>query len=120
MLDNSNIQSSDADIRYLTVSEIVKALNTSLEKNFPNIQFEAEISQVSRPASGHVYFTLKDDKSQIGAVIWRGMAEGLKFKLEPGLKVYCHGRPNIFQTQGKLQIVITKITPAGEGRFLCA
>jgi len=115
MLDNPSTSQIEADIRYLTVSEVVKALNTSLERNFPNLQFEAEISQVSRPASGHVYFNLKDDKSQIAAVMWRGMAETLQFKLEPGLKVYCQGRPNIFQAQGRLQVVVNKISPAGEG-----
>ncbi len=103
------------DPKYLSVSELVKSLNLTLEKSYPEIAFEGEISQVTRAASGHVYLTLKDENSQIAAVIWRGVAGALNFALEQGLSLMCHGRPNIYQGSGRLQVVLHRIMPSGEG-----
>jgi exodeoxyribonuclease VII large subunit len=108
--------------RYLTVSEVHRLLNEALEVTVPALAFEAEISTVSRPASGHVYLKLKDEQSQISGVMWRGSAQTLSFDLVQGLKVLCFGRPVIYAARGELQVTITKMVPAGEGalqkRFL--
>ncbi|MCO6432381.1 MAG: exodeoxyribonuclease VII large subunit [Deltaproteobacteria bacterium] len=104
-----------ATTKYLSVSELSKSLNLTLERSFPEVFFQGEISQIARPASGHLYFTLKDDKSQLAAVMWKGMLTSLKFRPEAGMQVQCHGRPNIFHVNGKLQIVVHFMALAGEG-----
>lgn len=103
------------DLKYLSISELVRALNVTLERSYPEIAFEGEVSQVTRAASGHVYLTLKDANSQIAAVVWRGVADGLDFALEQGLSLMCHGRPNVYQGSGRLQIVLHKLIPSGKG-----
>ncbi|MCB0339907.1 MAG: exodeoxyribonuclease VII large subunit, partial [Bdellovibrionales bacterium] len=100
---------------YLTVSTLNRLFNTALEREFPSVDFEAEISQISRPASGHLYLTLKDEQSQLAGVLWRGTAAKIGFELEPGMAVLCHGRPNVYQGTGRLQVVISRIVLAGEG-----
>lgn len=100
---------------YLTVSQLNQLLNEALEESFPKVQFQAEISQVTAASSGHVYLKLKDEKSQIDGVIWRGVAERIGFKLAIGMAVLCEGRPNVYQAAGRLQMVLSKVSPAGEG-----
>lgn len=97
------------------MTELVQRFNATLERAFPQVIFEAEISQVKRAASGHFYLALKDEKSQVAAVIWQGTARSIQFELKPGLAVVCHGRPNIWNVSGALQVVISRIELAGEG-----
>lgn len=100
---------------YLTVSELSVLLNRALEQTFPEVYFEGEVSQVIRARSGHVYFTVKDATSQLSAVMWSGLFEALDFPLDQGLSVQCHGRPNIYKSSGRLQIIVHRIFPSGEG-----
>jgi len=115
-------RTSSDQTRYLSVSELVQNFNQTLESEYPQVCFEGEIFQLQRAASGHVYFSLKDEKSQVQAVMWRGMAAGLKFSPAPGMSVFCEGRPNVYHATGKLQVVINRMQQAGEGalqkRFL--
>ncbi len=109
--------SSEASVepRFLSVTQLNTMLNASLEEQFPGLLFQGEISTVSRPASGHLYITLKDDQSQLAAVIWRSTAQRIDFPLEVGVLVQCRGRPNVYHATGKLQIIVDRISPAGEG-----
>lgn len=110
------------DRNYLTISELVLSLNQALEESFPAIYFQGEISQISQPSSGHIYFTLKDDQSQIACAMWRSAVSSLKFTPEAGMAVLCQGRPNIYNKSGRFQIVVGAMWQAGAGllqqRFL--
>jgi exodeoxyribonuclease VII large subunit len=107
---------------YLTVSEVIQLLQSVLDQNVQQLTFVAEISELTRAASGHVYLTLKDEKSQISAVIWKGTVKSLSFVPASGMSVHCIAKPTIYAANGRLQVVIAHMTPAGEGllqkRFL--
>ena len=74
-----------------------------------------EISNYSRPQSGHSYFTLKDDQAQIRAVMWRSAAARLKFDLADGLDVVCHGHIDVYAPRGSYQLVVDELQPKGVG-----
>lgn len=99
----------------LTITQVAQLLNQSLERAFPEMLFEGEISQLIVATSGHMYFALKDENSQISAVMWRGSAATLGFKPEPGMTVACAARPNFYHKTGKLQMVVHRMTQAGAG-----
>ena len=98
-----------------SVSEVNFLLNSALEQTFPRIKFEGEISEITFAKSGHLYFTLKDEKAALSAVMWKGSALGLRFKPAVGTKVLCEGRPNVYAATGRLQIIVQVMQPAGEG-----
>lgn len=100
---------------YVTVSEISRAMNGVLEKNFREVLVQGEISEGVRAASGHFYFTLKDERSQLSCVMWKGMLGSLPFVPKVGAAVLCHGKPNIYNANGRLQLVIHYMALAGEG-----
>lgn len=107
---------------YFSISELAHLLNATLETSFPRIRFEGEISECTLAKSGHLYMRLKDDTSQLEAVMWRGNVQTLTFKPERGVQVLCEGRPNLYAGSGKLQMVLSSMSPSGEGvlqkRFL--
>ena len=76
----------------LTVTELTRQLQDILEATFDQLWVEGEISNLRRPASGHLYFTLKDKDGQIRAVLFRPVARGLKFDLEDGMHIVCRAR----------------------------
>lgn len=100
---------------YLSVSEVNRLFNSVLEGAVPEVRVEGELSEVTRAKSGHYYLTLKDAAAQLSLVMWAGSVRGLTFELKPGLAVQCHGRPNVYEKSGRLQVVATKILLAGEG-----
>ncbi len=106
------------NVTYWSVAETVKKLNLVLERGLPQIQVQGEIYQVSRASSGHLYFSLKDAQAQVQAVMWKGVADTLDFKVEPGISVLCHGKPNVYQGSGKLQLVVHRMLQAGEGLLM--
>lgn len=102
---------------YLSITELNNRLNTILITELPEVSFEGEISQCTRAASGHIYFTVKDDRSQMSAVMWRGMAQGLGFTPETGQQVQCQGKPNVYHASGRLQVVVHAMRQSGEGEL---
>lgn len=102
-------------ITYQSVSDLVLAFNRVLEAELPEVFFEGEISQLTRAQSGHLYFTLKDEQSQLSAVMWQGVVRTLDFTPEPGKLVLCHGRPNVYPKSGRLQVIVHRMLEAGEG-----
>jgi len=98
-----------------TVSELTSELKTLLEESFPFVWISGEISNLSRPVSGHFYFTLKDENSQIRAVMFRGQNKKLKFTLDDGLSIIGLGRINLYEPRGNYQIVFEYIEPKGIG-----
>ena len=75
--------------------QVTDQIKDLLETSFPNVWIEGEISNFSRPRSGHCYLTLKDDEAQLPAVIWRSTASRLRFDLHDGLEVVCLGQDDV-------------------------
>lgn len=113
--------SMELPLRYiLTVSELTQQIKEALELRFSDVWVEGEISNLRIPPSGHVYFTLKDDFSQIRAVLFRMRSRGLRFIPEDGLHVVCRGRVSLYEKRGEYQIIIEEIEPKGIGALQLA
>jgi exodeoxyribonuclease VII large subunit len=110
-----SVTSQSAGQQTLTVSQLTSQIKNSLESEFPNVWVAGEISNHSRPQSGHSYFTLKDDQAQIRAVMWRSAAARLKFDLADGLDVVCHGHIDVYAPRGSYQLVVDELQPKGVG-----
>lgn len=114
MFQSSPIEDTSAQ-RVLTVSELTGAIKELLEASFPSVWVAGEISNFSRPQSGHCYFTLKDDEAQIRAVLWRATANRSRFELHDGLEVICRGALDLYAPRGTYQLVVQDIQPKGLG-----
>lgn len=101
-----------------SVSQITSIIKDILESSFRSITIEGEISNYRPSSSGHVYFTLKDEKAQIKAVMFKGSTYSLTFKPKDGDKVRCFGNISLYEPQGNYQIIITKMEPVGTGNIL--
>lgn len=101
-----------------TVSQINALLKGVLEQAFPAITLEGEISNFRPNSTGHLYFTLKDKDSQIGAVMFRFRANSLTFVPKDGMLVRCKGAINVYEPRGTYSIVINSMELAGEGNIL--
>ncbi len=104
----------------LTVSELTSVIKSTLEGNFTDVWVEGEIYNFRVPSSGHIYFTLKDNTSQIKAVLFRSSGRMLKFVPKDGLQVLCRGRITVYEFRGEYQIVIEYMEPKGVGALLMA
>src|SRR5436190_12049557 len=102
----------------LTVSELSGALKRTIETAFGEVRVRGEISGFKRHASGHCYFTLKDENACIDAVIWRSGAVSLAFRPEDGAEVIARGKLTTYPGRSKYQIVIDRMELAGEGALL--
>jgi exodeoxyribonuclease VII large subunit len=101
--------------RPLSVFELTSQIKDLLEAGFPAVWVAGEVSNFARPQSGHCYLTLKDDRAQLRAVMWRGVAVRLRFDLHDGLEVICRGRLDVYAGRGSYQLVIEDIVPRGMG-----
>lgn len=99
----------------VSVSRLVALLREVVEDNFVQVLVEGEISNFSVPASGHFYFSLKDEQSQLRAVMFRPQNRLLRFRPENGLKVVCCGRVTLYPQRGELQLVVESLEPLGLG-----
>lgn len=99
----------------LTVSALTALIKEVVEGSFPLIWVSGEISNFSRPQSGHCYLTLKDEQAQIRAVIWRGAAATIRCDLHDGLEVICRGHLDLYAPRGSYQLVIEELQPKGIG-----
>lgn len=100
----------------MTVSELNENIKTFLEEAFGTFWVEGEVSNLRRPQSGHTYFTLKDDKSQVRAVYFRTYgARSVRFDLEDGLKVLCRARLSAYLPRGEYQLIVESVEPRGTG-----
>lgn len=104
----------------VTVSELTADIKAVLEGTFPSIWVSGEISDLSRPRSGHLYFTLKDDFAQIRGIIWRSTAARLKHELKEGDQVLCLGDLEVYGARGTYQLVIRQLQPQGLGALQLA
>ncbi|GFE48752.1 exodeoxyribonuclease 7 large subunit [Roseobacter cerasinus] len=101
-----------------TVTEISGAIKRVIEGEFGHVRIKGEVGRVSRPRSGHIYLDLKDDRSVISGVIWKGVSARLQTQPEEGMEVVATGRVTTFGGQSKYQIVIEDIKPAGMGALM--
>jgi exodeoxyribonuclease VII large subunit len=104
----------------LTVTELTRQVQGILEATFDQLWVEGEISNLRRPASGHLYFTLKDEESQIRAVLFRPVARVLKFDLEDGMHLVCRARMNVYKPRGEYQLILDYAEPRGVGALQLA
>ena len=101
-----------------SVSEISGIVKRMIEGEFSHVRIKGEIGRVSRPASGHLYLDLKDDRSVLASVIWKGTAAKLRTPPEEGMEVVATGRLTTFPGQSRYQMVIEHIAPAGVGALM--
>jgi exodeoxyribonuclease VII large subunit len=105
---------------YLTVSQLNQLVRVTLETRLSAIWVLGEISNFRIPPSGHCYFTLKDDKSQISAVMFRRQGQNLAFVPENGIQVLCFARVSLYTARGDLQIYVESLEPRGQGSLYLA
>jgi len=100
-----------------TPSELNQEVKLHLEAGFPRVLLEAEISNLSRPASGHLYFSLKDETAQIRCAMFRSAAQRATVALENGKKVVARGRISLYEARGDYQFIVDGVRDAGEGEL---
>ncbi len=100
-----------------TVSKLTFLIRKLLEENevLQDVWVQGEISNLSRPASGHVYFTLKDSSAALKCVMWKTSAARLRLGLQDGMEVEVHGRIGVYEVSGQYQLYADQIRPVGEG-----
>lgn len=101
-----------------SVSELSGAIKKSLEGEFDHVRVRGELGRISRPASGHLYLDLKDDRAVIAGVVWKGTVARLGVRPEQGMEVIAVGRITTFPGQSKYQLVIDSLEPAGVGALM--
>lgn len=106
--------------KVFTVIELTRKIRSLLEGSFRNIWVSGEISNFRKAASGHMYFTLKDESAVIKAVLFKGYQQNIHFKAGDGLKVIAHGNIDVFDKRGEYQIIIDLMEPEGIGALQLA
>ena len=99
----------------LTPSQLNTLARNLLEDAFPLVWVEGELGNVTRPSSGHLYFTLKDERAQVRAAMFKPKSTGLKFQPREGLRVLARGRLTLYEARGEYQLVLDHMEEAGEG-----
>lgn len=109
------IPAPDAD-RILKVKDLNRVAKELLERSFPLVMVEGEISNFKRHMpSGHLYFTLKDDEAQVRVVMWRSDAVRLRFEISDGMKMIVKGKVSLYESRGDFQLYAISMVPAGQG-----
>jgi len=108
-----NLQSTQPPV--YSVSQLNKAVRTLLEGHFPLIWVEGEISNLARPASGHCYFSLKDEQAQVRCAMFRNRNMLLRFKPENGMQVKIRARVSLYEGRGEFQLIAEHMEEAGYG-----
>jgi len=110
----------DDQTKVLSVTQLNAIVRGTLESALDSFWVLGEVSNVRTPPSGHVYFTLKDDQSQMSAVMFRRYAEGIDFRVEDGMEVLCLGRVSVYTVRGDLQFYAVEMEPRGKGALTLA
>ena len=108
-------ESAPAPDDVLSVSTLNRLARTLLEQQLPLLRITGEISNLVRAASGHVYFTLKDEHAQVRCTMWRSRAGRLAFRPDNGMQVEVQARPTLYETRGEFQLNVEHIRPGGAG-----
>jgi len=118
LIDDDPSDRSADNTPEFSVSDISGAVKRTIEGTFSRVRVRGEIGRLSRPRSGHVYLDLKDDRSVLASVIWKGVAGRLTHPPEEGMEVVATGRLTTFPGQSKYQLVIEDLVPAGAGALM--
>jgi exodeoxyribonuclease VII large subunit len=102
-------------VKILSIGELTRAVKGLVEEGFSAVWVEGEISNLSRPSSGHIYLTLKDAEAQLRTVIWRGVALRLRFDPREGMEVIVRGRLSVYVPRGEYQFLVEELHPKGIG-----
>jgi exodeoxyribonuclease VII large subunit len=103
-----------------TPSELNREVRMHIEAGFPRVWVEGEISNLSRPASGHLYFSLKDDRAQVRCALFRSDVRRLGFRPDNGMQVQARGRLSLYEPRGDYQLIADLLEASGEGRLRAA
>lgn len=106
--------------RIFTVSDLTAKIRDLLVRNFTDITVQGEISNCRPATSGHIYFTLKDDRAQIRCVFFKQQQRGMKFHPEDGLKVSVRGSISVYESRGEYQVYVESMEPLGRGALQLA
>ncbi len=106
--------------RIWTVAELVGDVRESVEREYPDLWVEGEISNLRSAPSGHIYFTLKDGDSQLPAVLFRRQASLLRFRPEDGLHILLRGKVSVYEQRGQMQLIAEFMEPVGAGSLQIA
>ena len=107
---------SGDDATTLSVSRVTAMIRGALTNALPQtLHVVGELSNVSRAATGHIYFTLKDTSSEVRCVMWRSDASRLKIEMKDGLEVVASGRIDVYEPRGSVQLYVTRVQPQGVG-----
>ncbi|MNF31101.1 Exodeoxyribonuclease 7 large subunit [compost metagenome] len=117
---NDPFQRLGLDREVLTVSQLNQRARHLLEDVFPQVWVEGEISNLARPASGHLYFTLKDAQAQVRCALFRQNAQRVRQALRDGLAVRVRGKVSLFEGRGDYQLIADAVEPAGDGALRLA
>jgi exodeoxyribonuclease VII large subunit len=98
-----------------SIAELVARVHGTISRGFARVTVAGEISNLRLPSSGHAYFTLKDERAQIAAVLFRGAAAGSRIAPSDGLEVVARGRVAVYEPRGTLQIIVDRLEPRGLG-----
>ena len=112
---NSTPRTDIMQTHILTVTQLTYQIKNLLEGTFPDVWVEGEISNLTVPQSGHAYFTLKDEQSQVKAVLFRSAQRHLKFTLQHGMQVICRGHVSVYEPRGEYQVIVDYVEPRGIG-----
>lgn len=102
-----------------TVSQLTLSIKVVLEDSFQNIWIEGEISNF-KASSGHFYFTLKDERSELKCVFFKSDNEKIKFEMKDGMQILCSGRISIYEKRGVYQLYVARLEPKGVGELQLA
>src|SRR5678816_3140398 len=106
--------------RFFTISELNQIIKGTLEQELDGLWVVGEVSNFRVPPSGHYYFTLKDDKSQILAVMFRRQGVALSITTKNGMEVLCFGKVSLYPVRGDLQLYVENMEPRGQGALYLA
>jgi exodeoxyribonuclease VII large subunit len=115
LVSMEDLGQSDALAAAITVSQLNRQVKALIEQGTGRVWVQAEISNIARPASGHLYFSLKDDSAQIRAAYFRQRQRGPTIGLKNGDQVLALGRVSLYEARGDYQLIVEQVEPAGEG-----
>jgi exodeoxyribonuclease VII large subunit len=110
----------ETERRPLTVSELTMQVRSALESRFASVWVEGEISNFRAHASGHWYFTIKDEGAQLRATCFRGMNRAIRFRPSDGLQVRARGRLSVYEPRGEYELMVEGLDPVGAGALRVA
>ena len=118
MIDDTSTSNPEHNLPVYGVAEVSQALKLTVEQTFQRVRVRGEVSGLKRAASGHMYFSLKDESAVLDGVCWRGTAGRLRLHPEDGMEVIVTGRMTTYPARSRYQIVVESFELAGEGALL--